>query len=945
MDKGAHFHRCDFQVHTPRDLNWKGSLPKADADRQDYQWSGGIPVSDSERKAYAITFIAACRAKALQAVAITDHHDLGFFPWLLQASKDELLPDGTPVSEHDRIKVFPGMELTLAVPCQALLILDESFPQEWFDAVATSLGLQCTSPEEAKHGSIQRRDHLTTLQKVIDVLEVQPQLKGRYLLLPNVDDGGEFTIMRKGFSGEYRAMPCVGGYLDHTIESIGVGTRRILDGKVAEYDFKALGIFPTSDNRNADFSLLGKHSAWVKWAEPTAEALRQACLARKTRILHSPPTLPAIVVSRIEVSNSKFLGPLNLELNDQFNALIGGRGTGKSSVLEYVRWALCDQTRNDHEDDSQLGAKRQKFIENTLRQIGGVVTVEVLKNKVVHMVRRKSEPPEVWLKIGSQPMELTTEDEVASLLPIQGYSQKQLSGVGVRNSELLRFVESAGTQEALEALEEEAKELANAVRRSFQQLEEKREHSKSSEHLQMQLSSLEQQAAALKAALSGLSTEDESLISRHEVILAGNSLMQQWETDQREALSAVQRVLREVALLPNRMASGSPCSSEHVLTNAQSEADKAFEHVRQLLDQAGAALSPAHAQWAKFRGSSAEWLAGARDHEIRYGEVKNRLAQHQQVLQEIAKLDDKISTLRRQKLEATNAANGLTASEAHYHSVRTRWEEKFSGRADLLSQRCTLLSTLSDGWIKATLRRGVMGPKLGEHLSKHLQGSRIHSMAEKMEQLGRAISEADNPMIRWGEVLAEIDSLTRHHDNENLPACIHLRAASFTENDLAKIGQKIGRAAWLELSLIELEDLPVFEYRQRESEYIPFADASAGQQATALLRVLLNQEGPPLLVDQPEDDLDNQIIYAIAELVGQAKQRRQLIFTTHNANLVVNGDADLVVAFGYRIQGEQSGGEIQAEGAIDVKSVRDAITTIMEGGEKAFQLRKAKYGF
>jgi len=66
---------------------------------------------------------------------------------------------------------------------------------------------------------------------------------------------------------------------------------------------------------------------------------------------------------------------------------------------------------------------------------------------------------------------------------------------------------------------------------------------------------------------------------------------------------------------------------------------------------------------------------------------------------------------------------------------------------------------------------------------------------------------------------------------------------------------------------------------------------------------------------------------------------------SHNANLVVNGDADLVVAFGYRVAGEQSLGEVKAEGAIDQKAVRERITAVMEVGEKAFYLRKDKYGF
>ena len=66
---------------------------------------------------------------------------------------------------------------------------------------------------------------------------------------------------------------------------------------------------------------------------------------------------------------------------------------------------------------------------------------------------------------------------------------------------------------------------------------------------------------------------------------------------------------------------------------------------------------------------------------------------------------------------------------------------------------------------------------------------------------------------------------------------------------------------------------------------------------------------------------------------------------SHNANLVVNGDSELVVSCGYRVAGEQAGGEIKCQGAIDLEDVRTEITKVMEGGRAAFLLRKDKYGF
>ena len=81
------------------------------------------------------------------------------------------------------------------------------------------------------------------------------------------------------------------------------------------------------------------------------------------------------------------------------------------------------------------------------------------------------------------------------------------------------------------------------------------------------------------------------------------------------------------------------------------------------------------------------------------------------------------------------------------------------------------------------------------------------------------------------------------------------------------------------------------------------------------------------------------------EDIWEAKAKRQIIFSSHNANIVVNGDADLVVCCDYRVSADQSGGKIKCQGAIDIDEIRKEITLVMEGGKDAFRMRKEKYGF
>ena len=125
-------------------------------------------------------------------------------------------------------------------------------------------------------------------------------------------------------------------------------------------------------------------------------------------------------------------------------------------------------------------------------------------------------------------------------------------------------------------------------------------------------------------------------------------------------------------------------------------------------------------------------------------------------------------------------------------------------------------------------------------------------------------------------------------------------------------------------------------------------DLSTGQKATAVLLLLLLESEAPLVVDQPEDDLDNRFITeSVVPRMREEKQRRQFIFSTHNANIPVLGDAELIL--GLSATGEADGGHARItpehRGSIDSLSVREVVEEILEGGKEAFETRRRKYGF
>lgn len=932
MDKGSHYFRCDFQVHSPRDINWNGPRP----------------ISEEERKTYADSFIKACREKGLHAVAITDHHDIAFFRFIKYASENELAESGIPIQENERIIVFPGMELTLGVPCQALLVLDSNFPQDLLTSLNTILSAPSNDPSEPTHLSVGRLEHFKTIKDLCDHLDRTDYLRGRYIILPNVSDGGSSTLLRSGFAGIYKAMPCVGGYVDGSVEDLGDGNTAIVEGRNRDYGFKAIGVLQTSDNRHGDYRNLGVHTTWVKWSVPTAEALRQACLARKTRLLNTEPRIPSLILSSIEVSNSQFMGPINLEFNPQLNCLIGGRGTGKSTILEYLRWAMCDQppTTADNGEVPDFQIKRSTLIQNTLIPLGAVVTVTFLLNSVPHIVRRNSRTNQLLLKIDKNEFTECNEEDIRRLLTIQAYSQKQLSGVSVRQEELQRFIRTPIERE-LSDIHIREEELKTRLRSLYLKINTKRKIAKQVERELREFDSLASQVKTLRGDLKGLSKEDQVTISGHELLLEEERIVKSYKNSLGELREIINTAYREICMLQGPIEYDKEFPNRDVSLKIQedylrilSESKRKLEELKVYLDERSDAV-------LVYNANIKEWDEKYEKQVEEYEAAKARASSHEDQLKEISNTEQRMRAINDSIAGNKKQLITLGSPEEEYGKTRSDWTNIYFKRYELLAAKCSELTNLSGNSIRATLKRGVGLKDIQERLERVIKGTSIRN--KKVQDLCDSISQSSDPIQGWNRVLGELETLAVIENPEGveieLPTTPVLIRVGFSSSDLQKICVKINVEEWLELSLLELKDIPIFEYQQREGEYIKFSDASAGQQSTALLRVLLKQDGPPLIIDQVEEDLDNQVILEIIEDIWVAKAKRQVIFSSHNANIVVNGDADLVAVCDYRTSGDQSGGLIKYQGAIDMDDIRNQITKIMEGGKEAFNLRKQKYGF
>ena len=131
-----------------------------------------------------------------------------------------------------------------------------------------------------------------------------------------------------------------------------------------------------------------------------------------------------------------------------------------------------------------------------------------------------------------------------------------------------------------------------------------------------------------------------------------------------------------------------------------------------------------------------------------------------------------------------------------------------------------------------------------------------------------------------------------------------------------------------------------------ENGEIDINEGSPGQKSAAILAFILNSGENPLIIDQPEDDLDNSLIYSlVVKSIRKMKSKRQIIIVTHNPNIPVLGDAEGIVVLERNNQGKVTFRKNKKAGCIEEKLIREGICEIMEGGEDAFRKRERKYRY
>ena len=929
--RGAEYRKTDLQLHSPRDGNWDGPRP------EDALLDGATDEDRKQaREAYCKQFIEKCIEKGLAAISVTDHHEGVYVYEALRVLNAMRAAD--PELEF---WLFPGMELTCRDACQALIIFDESLPQNLFEKARAKLGLPTdVRPAESKGIQVELlRNNIEDLQ---DLLEEDDELTGRFIILPHVKPGGHKTVLRTGFHKRFKELPYVGGYMDQTRpDDLNEGDRRILDGEIPAWASEKRGVVSCSDGRHADFRLIGDHATWIKMASPTAESLRQAMLAPDSRIRHTEPTLPEAIISDVSIKGSKYLADGTYAFNQQMNSIIGGRGAGKSTLLEYVRFALgCSAIDDDQTSKTTATLRLKEILEGTLDAVSGEISLNVLLNGAPIKLTRSVAKQDVISVETEGAVNLSSVADVRKLVPTQQYRQGELSDLARGDAEgrLLRLVTAPASHQLSEIeskLKRNAQSLSEALSKAVRLSAAQHAHG----HAQTQQKLLKSQIENLEKQLSSDGQGPTPAITDHEKF-----------GRQSEALATAKRVLERNKETISETLSGLKSEMENS-TEGQPifpenpKLKDAFESLKSstLPDGSLQTIFTTTTSWfdselEKVALADAEWTPIKEAHDKEYNEQKKLLAGKQSILESVERLRGQQGEVGKQLEAASVEVAELRNADAELTKLRDQ-------RAVLATQ----LSTVVDSQIatieaaSSELANGRLAPdpnynEIEEALRDafdlpHLRGSRI-------ERILANVQEAADKSAKWKEIQDEALQLLKWKegapeekgDAPSTPILSDALGPEFMERLKEAISTE--RVSVLLKSILRPR---VEVFHIRDGDPIEFRKASQGEQAATLLNILMNQSHGPLIIDQPEEDLDNKIINEIIKTIRTAKDRRQLILATHNANIAVNGDSENVIEL---VLGKQAAG-----GAIDEELVCNAITNTMEGGKDAFELRRKKYNF
>jgi len=657
----------------------------------------------------------------------------------------------------------------------------------------------------------------------------------------------------------------------------------------------------------------------IKMTRPNFAAFKVAFLDPGSRIrLNSQQAeSPIGKVLRMTVTGG-YLDGVRVDFSDHLNTVIGGRGTGKSTLLECLRYALDLPPKG-----KQALKLHQEIIKENLGRSAGRLELAVVSSaqngKQYIVSRRYGEPPIVR----------DLDDNVSSLLPrdllpgIDIYGQNEIYELAQDETSrvqlLDRFLPQDRDYEAKSAdVHRHLTDSQRTLAKSLSDLDDVKAQVDRLPKLEEQLRGFEKLGIKERLAKTSL------LAREREIAKSATESAQSL----RDTLTVFRDNLPDLTFISDEALEGLPDTAELVaMRTTLDRISQGFtDHLTAmtaLLDEASGQFTAQHQSWQQaIQGHDAELEKALRTLPAAAGKSGQEVgAAYQRLMGDIERIKPmraKLSMHDRQGNALKQDRRNLLAELSDLRGQRIQALQKAAKR---LNRR-----------LEGKLKVEIVPEADRSPLLNFLLGCKLEGIGEKR--------------LAWIAEAETISPLSLAQSIKNGSTDVQLNW-SVTQM-VAEALTKLQPSQLMELEALELEHrVDIFlnvAHGQAAPVFRSLNKLSTGQQCTAILHMLLLENADPLLMDQPEDNLDNAFIAErIVTELRDAKTSRQFLFATHNANIPVFGDAEWIGVF---TAAENQGClGLDAQGSIDVPVIRDQVARILEGGRDAFIQRKEKYEF
>lgn len=646
---------------------------------------------------------------------------------------------------------------------------------------------------------------------------------------------------------------------------------------------------------------------WIK-ADPTFEGLKQVLYEPKERVRISsniPDEKPEYyVIDRVEIAEKDNFSPEPIYFSDKLTCIIGGKSTGKSLLLHNMAMAIDEKQVEKKQETATTNVRRIPELKVYWRD--GICSDDRDKERKIVYI------PQTYLnRLSDEEQETTEIDTIIQDIVLQDEKCNEAYHL------------------MLERISEQKQKIAKSIVDFLKIVDGRNELCERCKEIG--------DKEAIETELTKLNTQLEQLSKEYDVTEAEVARYQNSVENakaSREKLSAATKEIELIqgiqSVLDVKLSPNSPLSIFNEPLN------KAIDEVKKIADEAWSTkreeiLQEAHKQCEEIELAISE-----------YEETVSTLKPKMEGNERISKLSAAIVNERERLAKLSEYKARLNTVQAQYKQSLNELSQSFSAFSQIY---LAYVDSINSGSVSST-------------------GELEFSVRKvfRIEQFSRKISEILN-----NKSISRFSAFNLHDITEDALSTEHI--AAFTEailnNSKESLQLKSGYTAESALREI-LSDWYNIDYVVR-MDNDDIQDMSPGKKALVLLRLLISlaESRCPILIDQPEDDLDNRSIFdELIRFIKEKKVDRQIITVTHNANIVLGGDAELVIvanqdgrnAPNRQYHFEYRGGSIEnnspvyddgeiVPGILNSKGIQEHICEILEGGEQAFALRQHKYRF